>query len=111
MNYRNNNNAGRMNKRATFLSPPGTITNGWPSEEWTKHVTVWAELKTAKGYRLFSSDATQWQGKCVIGIRYRKDITENMRVEVAGKTYEMDSPPVNDNGDNQWLTIFLKEVV
>ncbi len=110
MNYRNNNNAGRMNKRATFFNPPGTITNGWPSEEWTQHVTVWAELKTAKGYRLFSSDATQWQGKCVIGIRYQKDITEDMRVEVAGKTYKMDSPPVNNNGDNQRLTI-LKEVV
>jgi len=34
-----------------------------------------------------------------------------MRVEIAGKTYEMDAPPINDNGDNQWLTIFLKEVM
>jgi len=111
MNYRNNNNAGRMNKRVTFLNPPGTLTNGWSSTDWTKYKTLWAELKTAKGYKLFSSDATQWQGKCVIGIRYRNDIHEKMRVRMAGKTYEMDAPPVNDNGDNQWLTIFLREVL
>lgn len=111
MNYQYNNNPGRMNKRVTFLNPPGTTANGWPSKDWTKHVTVWAELKTAKGYKLFSSDATQWQGKCVIGIRYRNDIHEKMRVRIADKTYEMDSPPVNDNGNNQWLTIFLKEVM
>lgn len=110
MNYRNNNNPAKLNKRITFLNPPGTIVGGWPSSEWEPHVTVWAEIKTQKGYRAFNSDATQWQDKKVIGIRYRKDITPNMRVEFNGKMHEIDSL-VNDDEQNQWLTIIVKEVL
>lgn len=121
MNYRDNNNAGRMNKRVTFLNPPGQIVNGWPSTDWTVYKTLWAEVKTQKGYKVFNSDATQWQGKKIIGIRYRDDIRAGMRVNIGGKVidgeivggtmYEMNSPPINDDDRNQWLTIILKEVL
>lgn len=111
MNYQHNNNAARMNKRITFYNPPGQIVGGWPSTDWTEHVTVWAEVKTQKGYRVFNSDATQWQEKKVIGIRYRDDIHAEMRVEINGVMHEMDSPPINDDERNQWLTLIVKEVL
>ncbi|MFF5993710.1 phage head closure protein [Lysinibacillus sp. KU-BSD001] len=111
MNYQHNNNVGRMNKRVTFYNPPGQIVNGWPSEDWVKHITVWAEVKTQKGNRLFNSDATQWQDKKIIGCRYRSDIHARMRVEINGKMHEMESPPINDDERNQWLTIIVKEVL
>lgn len=112
MNYQHNNNAARLNKRVTFLKPPGSIgEDGWASTDWTDYVTVWAEIKTNTGARLFNSDATQWQDKKVLGIRYRTDITAKMRVRINGKIHEMDSPPVNDDERNQWLTIIVKEVL
>lgn len=100
-----------MNKRVTFLNPPGVIgKDGWPSTDWTDFVTVWAEVKTNTGARLFNSDATQWQDKKVIGIRYRDDIKAEMRVKINGKTHEIDSL-TNDDERNQWLTIIVKEVL
>lgn len=110
MNYQHNNNAARLNKRVTFYSPPGGIgPDGWPLDEWTFYKTVWAEIKTQKGYKVFNSDATQWQGKRVVGIRYRNDIHEEMRIEIADKLYEIESL-VNDDERNQWLTIIVREV-
>ncbi|WP_428909472.1 phage head closure protein [Niallia sp. Krafla_26] len=100
-----------MNKRITFYKPPGEIVNGWPLIEWTEHVTVWGEVKTQKGYRMFNSDATQWQGKKIVGIRYRNDIQAGMRLSINGVMYEMDSPPINDDERNQWLTLIVMEVL
>ncbi|MFD2446385.1 phage head closure protein [Bacillus sp. CGMCC 1.16607] len=110
MNYQHNNNPARLNKRVTFYIPPGTITNGWPVQDWTPCKKLWAEVKTQKGYRVFNSDATKWQGKRVVGIRYRNDIHEKMRLEIAGKFYEIESL-TNDDERNQWLTIIVKEVL
>lgn len=111
MNYQYNNNPAKLNKRITFYKPPGEIVNGWPTTDWTEYVTVWAEVKTQKGYRVFNSDATQWQDKKVVGIRYRDDIQEGMRVKINGIMHEMESPPINDDERNQWLTIIVKEVL
>lgn len=110
MNYQYNNNAARLNKRVTFFNPPGQIVNGWPSQDWTSYKKLWAEVKSQKGYKVFNSDATQWQGKRIVGIRYRNDIHEEMRVEIAGKLYEIESL-VNDDERNQWLTIIVTEVL
>lgn len=99
-----------MRNRITFLTPPGTIVNGWPSTEWTPYKKLWAEVKTNKGSRLFNSDATQWQDKKIVGIRYRNDIVREMRVEIAGKLHEIESL-TNDDERNQWLTIIVKEVL
>lgn len=110
MNYQYNNNAARLNKRVTFFNPPGQIVNGWPIQDWTPYKKLWAEVKSQKGYKVFNSDATQWQGKRIVGIRYRNDIHEEMRVEIAGKLYEIESL-VNDDERNQWLTIIVTEVL
>lgn len=110
-----------MNKRVTFLNPPGSIgDDGWPSTDWTPYKPLWVEIKTNNGSRLFNSDATQWQGKRVLGTRFRTDIVEEMRVNIGGKivngeiiggkTYEIESL-TNDDERNQWLTIIVKEVL
>lgn len=110
MNYRYGNNPAELKHRITFLNPPGEIVNGWPSQEWTEHGRAWAAVETQKGYRVFKSDATQWQDKKVIGMRYRSDIREEMRVVINGITHDIESL-VNDNERNQWLTIIVKEVL
>ena len=110
MNYQHNNNPSRMNKRVTFFNPPVEIVNGWPSAEWEEHAKVWAEVKTQKGFRMFNSDATQWQGKMILGIRYRNDIHEKMRIKVGNKLYEIESL-TDDDERNQFYTIVANEVL
>jgi SPP1 family predicted phage head-tail adaptor len=111
MNERHNNNAGKLKHRITFLKPPGGIVSGWPTTEWTEHITVWAEIRTQKGKRLFEAAAVQMQGKKIFGIRYHSDLNENMRIrDKKGIVYEIESM-TNDDENNQWYTILVREVL
>lgn len=110
MNERHNNNSGNLKHRITFLKPPGEIVNGWPTTEWTEYVTVWAEIKTQKGRRLFESAAVQMQDLKTFGIRYRKDVDDKMRIRHKGQDYDILSM-TNDDENNQWYTILVQEVL
>lgn len=103
-------NTGDLRNRVTFYNPPAQITNGWPSTEWTPHVDVWAKIQTRYGSKMFNSDATQWQDKKILTIRYRDDLIREMRVEVKGKMHEIESL-TNDDEMNKYLTLVIKEVM
>jgi len=110
MNYQYNNNPAKLKHRITFLNPPGEVQNGWPTQEWNEHVTVWAEIKTQKGRRLFESAAVQMQDMKIFGIRYRKDVHDKMRIRYKDEDYDIVSM-TNDDENNQWYTILVREVL
>lgn len=91
MNERYGNNPANLKHRITFLIPPGTIVGGWPSKEWTAHVSVYAEIKTLKGNRLNDMAAVQMQDMKTFGMRYRRDVNDTMRIRHKGKDYDIDS--------------------
>ncbi|MEG0450125.1 MAG: phage head closure protein [Lysinibacillus sp.] len=108
--YKQPINTGDLRNKVTFHKPPGEIINGWPSTDWTKFTTVWAKIQTQYGARLFNVDATQWQDKKIITVRYREDLEPTMRVEIKGTMHEIESL-TNDDERNQWLTVIVKEVL
>lgn len=110
MNERNNNNASNLRHRITFLKPPGSIVGGWPTTKWVEHVTVWAEIKTLKGNRVFDAAAVQMQDTKTFGIRYRKDVNDSMRIRFKEQDYDIVSM-TNDDENNQWYTILAREVL
>lgn len=109
MNERYGNNPANLKHRITFLNPPGEIVDGWPSTEWTDYKTVWAEIRTQKGSRLFNADTVHMQSRKIFGIRYRKDLNPYMRIRHKNTTYEIESM-TNDDENNQWYTIVVREV-
>lgn len=112
MNYRTNNNVGNLKHRITFLiPPPDTDSDGFPIEngKWTEYKTVWAEIKTLKGKSFYEAAADQLQDTKQIGIRYRSDVDESMRIQHKNKIYKIISMN-NDDENNQWLTIHVREV-
>lgn len=109
MNERNGNNPAKLNKRITFLSPPKG-SEAWPTDEWKVHKTVWAELKTLKGNRVVEAAAVQMQNVKMFGCRYRPDVDDSMQIRYKGQDYQIDSL-TNDDGNNQWLTILVREVL
>ncbi|MEX3621866.1 phage head closure protein [Viridibacillus arvi] len=111
MNYRTNNNAGNLNKRITFLIPPGgTDGDGFPIKEWIPYKKpVWAEIKTLKGKEFYQAASDQVQDVKQIGIRYRKDVDDNMRIRHKDKIYKILSMN-NDDENNQWWTIHVREI-
>jgi SPP1 family predicted phage head-tail adaptor len=110
MNERHNNNPGKLKHRITFLKPPGDIVSGWPTTDWTEHITVWAEIRTQKGKRLFEAAAVQMQDMKTFGIRYRKDVDDTMRIRYKCQDYDVVSM-TNDDENNQWYTILASEVL
>lgn len=104
-------NPANLRNRVTFYHPPGEVVGGWPSQEWTEYVTVWGAIETQRGYRIFKADATQWQDKKVVTIRYRNDIHEGMRLKINGVMHELESPPINEDERNRWLTLIVREVL
>lgn len=112
MNWRYNNNPANLNKRITFLLPPkNTDEDGFPIEnkEWKPFKPVWAEIKTLKGKEFYQAASDQLQDVKQIGIRYRNDVDENMRIQHKNKIYKIISMN-NDDENNQWLTIQVREV-
>ncbi|HLV41991.1 MAG TPA: phage head closure protein [Brumimicrobium sp.] len=109
--YRPRLNNGDLRHRITFYKPSGEIgEDGWPSTEPIEYDTVWGKVQTQRGTRIFNSDATQWQDKIVVTIRYRDDIVDGMLLSIdGGKLHEMISPPINDDGLNETLTLIVRE--
>lgn len=110
MNWRYNNNPANLKHRITFLQPPGgTDDDGFPVTEWTIFKNVWAEIKTLKGKEFYQAASDQVQDLKQIGIRYRSDVDESMRIKHKNKIYKIISMK-NDDENNQWLTIHVREV-
>lgn len=108
--YKPKVNTGNLRHRITFLKPPGEIVNGWPTREWSEHVTVWAEIKTLRGARLFEAAAVQMQDMKTFGCRYREDLNDTMRIRHKGQDYNIDSM-TNDDQKDEYFTILVREVL
>lgn len=108
--YKPKKNTGLLRHRITFLKPPGEIVGGWPTQEWSEHVTVWAGIETQKGRRVFDAAAVQMQDLKKISIRYRSDVNDNMRIRHNDQDYDIFSM-TNDDEENQWYTILVREVL
>ena len=108
--YKPKKNTGLLRHRVTFLKTPGDIVNGWPTQEWTEHVTVWAGIETQKGRRVFEAAAVQMQDLKKISIRYRSDVDHTMRIRHNAQDYALFSW-TNDGEENKWYTILVREVL
>ncbi|WP_054637180.1 phage head closure protein [Thalassobacillus sp. C254] len=105
-------NTARARQRITFLNPPGENIDidGFPSKEWTPHVTVWAELRTLKGRSFYEAAQNQLENSRHFIIRYRKDLNDRMRVRWNGKDHELAAPIENVDGLNREMDIRVKAV-
>ncbi|MEK5530653.1 phage head closure protein [Viridibacillus sp. FSL R5-0468] len=91
-----------------FSQSPGKDEDGFPIIQWTDHVKVWAAIKTLKGKAFYEAAADQLQDMKTFGIRYRKDVDDNMRIRHKDKIYKIISMN-NDDENNQWWTIHVRE--
>ena len=104
-----NKTGSNLKHRITFLRPLQT-DGPWPESEFEHHATVWAEIKTERGRRLYEADAEQPQQLKTFAVRYRNDISSLMRIEHKGTIYEINSL-TNVDELNSWITIVAREVL
>ena len=104
--------AGRLDRRVTFLTRTiGQDDNGRPVVTWDPHVTVWAEvrdLSLTRGERI--AEAINVANRpCRIRIRYRTDITIDMRVTVDGRELRLVTMP-GEIGRREGLEFVAEEL-
>lgn len=82
--------AGRLNQRVTFEQKSVTrATNGEEVTTWVVLDTVYAEVKQLRGKEFFAAAQMQGTMDHQIRIRYRTDITRDMRAVWRSQTLDI----------------------
>lgn len=84
-----------------------------PQSKWHPVAKVWASIEPISGREYFQAAQSQSEASVRIVIRYRKGITDRMRLKYYsedGETlFELKSPPINYREQNKFLELMCKE--
>ena len=101
--------AGMLHHRVTLQRfQQGQDAYGGPVETWEDVATVWASLEAMSGREFFASQQAQSEVTQRIRIRYRPDVTADMRVIHNGKVFNIVAPLPDNRGRE--LVLMCREV-
>jgi SPP1 family predicted phage head-tail adaptor len=99
---------GRLNKLIVVQSREETTDEyGGPVYEWGDVSTVWARILPLSGRDLIAAQAAQNETVTRFFIRYRSDITTDMRIVYKEKNYDI-TGIINIEEENRELQIMAK---
>lgn len=102
--------AGMLRHRVTLQRfQQGQDAYGGPVETWEDVATVWASLEAMSGREFFASQQAQSEVTQRIRIRYRPDVTADMRVIHNGKVFNIVAPLPDNRGRE--LVLMCREVI
>ncbi|PEA54505.1 head-tail adaptor protein [Bacillus pseudomycoides] len=78
---------------------------------WKELKKAWAIIKTLKGSEYIAASASQATRMYRFIIPYTHGITEEMRINIKGRIFDIIEPSINDDEQNKTLTIITKEKV
>lgn len=103
--------AGDLSKRITILSPFVKVTpSGQKVTEYHRLMDLWAQVKCAGNKVLTDDGAIVHDTEYRFYVRRRSDITDGMRVQWRGRTFELTGPPLDWLEDSRWMTLVTREV-
>lgn len=103
-------NPGKLRHRVAILKKTtGADPDGYPMETWDTFATVWAAVEPIAGREHFQAAAVQAQHQVRFTMRYRKDITPDMRLQYDGQDYEIKAI-LDLGGRGAWLQV-MGEVI
>lgn len=91
--------AGTLRHRVTLQRfQQGQDAYGGPVAQWEDVATVWASLEAMSGREFFASQQAQSEVTQRIRIRYRPDVTADMRVIHQGTVFNIVAPLPDNRG-------------
>ena len=103
--------AGNLRHRIKFQRPPGELDEyNEPEGDWVDVTNVWADVKGLNGKEKLVALQVQGEITHEITIRYRTDITPDMRAVCGTRIFDI-TPPVDPDGRKCELRILCKEVI
>ena len=101
--------SGMLRHRVTLQRfQQGQDAYGGPVETWEDVAIVWASLEAMSGREFFASQQAQSEVTQRIRIRYRPDVTADMRVIHNGKVFNIVAPLPDNRGRE--LVLMCREV-
>ncbi|WP_416729202.1 phage head closure protein [Fictibacillus sp. JL2B1089] len=105
-------NPGRLNKRITLQRKGFTRdAESNTKESWLDTETVWAAVEPLRGREYLAAAAASAESLVRFRIRYRKNVTADMRVKYNDRIFELNSPPIDPEESHKELILMCKEVL
>ena len=83
-------NAGELRHRITLQKfATTTDADGFVVQDWVDVATVWAAVENLHGREYWEAATVQAENTLKFTIRYRPDVTNDMRIVFRGQTYEI----------------------
>jgi len=83
---------GRMRRRVTIQSPQKTEDGmGGHTISWSDVAEVWAEIEPLRGTEYFYAHQIKNEVSHRVRIRFRSDITEEMRIKLGDRVFNIES--------------------
>ncbi|MET4163728.1 SPP1 family predicted phage head-tail adaptor [Marinobacterium sp. MBR-111] len=105
--------SGRLNTPVTFERKAGGKDQyGHPTDDWQPVpglVDIWANVKPITGRERWASQHVTNTATLAVTIRYRDDITPDMRIAFGNMRLEIVGPPINLDNRNRELVITCEE--
>lgn len=86
-----------------------TDDEGFSTQQWQDIATVWASVENLYGREYWQAAAIQAENTVKFTIRYRKDLSSDMRIKFQGQHYEIISID-NIKYKNEYIEIKAKAV-
>lgn len=77
---------------------------GW-EDAWVSIATVWARVEPLSAREFVAAQSVQSQISARITIRYRDDITSDMRIKHRGQTYDIQGVLADNQSGLEYLTL------
>ena len=109
----NSLDAGRLRHRISIMhktrvQDPVTLQI---TESWAEFTKAWADIAPSSGREFVAAQAVSSKVSGRMTIRYRSDITHDMRIEYRGKTYNIEAALPDNESGLEWLTLLTSEGV
>ena len=94
--------AGKLNRRITVQKKSVTrASNGEEIVAWVDHCTAWAWVAPIRGREFFAAAQMQGAVDYRVTIRYRQDITRDMRILFGTTVLDIVAEPIDVNSRHE----------
>lgn len=101
--------AGSLRNRAEFLQRTVTVVHGISKERWETAFTCWCAVEPLTGREFWEAAAVNRENEVRFTIRYRRDVSPEMRIRLAGVVYDITSV-LDKNNRHEALEIMARSV-
>ena len=102
-------NAGTLRNRAEFLCRTVTVEHGISRERWETVFTCWCGVEPLSGREFWEAAAINRENEVRFTIRYRKDVSAEMRIRLDDIVYDITSI-LDKNNRHEALEILARTV-